>query len=290
MVLAIGIICVSCDVPNEIENSATPTETVGQASSPEKQTEKPEETNSNTVPKHTEEEAVNLVAEKYYENSKEDLQVVTYNENMYVVSLAIDAGSGLFSTLNAFLVVEGNIIAELMDEDGNFDKGFWDKVKQAETLNNEKNMLSDDLYMKNENLAYSFSFPDGKKASVCFSSNEEYIVFRLGTKNEIELEYPNLEEYKDNLSQTWLLFDCEKYTRIGGVENEGMTLNYLRFEDRENNYELYFEYFAGDSETIGLRITNKITEEMQDISGVFESERGMWFNIVDNPKLEEAVG
>lgn len=107
------------------------------------------------------------------------------------------------------------------------------------------------LCKDNENIVYGFVTKNNKVMSICVSSDESYIVYRYGTKNKIEFEYP--KEKKDS----WLKFKYSYFMRGGGPENEGLDLNYLKFENNGIKYIVYEEYSASDdSKKYGIRIEN----------------------------------
>ena len=63
-----------------------------------------------------------------------------------------------------------------------------------------------------------------------------YIVYRFGTAENIELEYP------DDLSHSYDLFTYSYYLRGGGQDNESLDLNHLTFETEDYTYTLSEEY------------------------------------------------
>jgi len=84
------------------------------------------------TPSHefTKEEAVQLVADEYYNGKISELQVEELSNNKYLVRLVYDMGTGLISTANAHLVVNGQIIASLINENGITDNSFYQKVDE----------------------------------------------------------------------------------------------------------------------------------------------------------------
>ena len=77
---------------------------------------------------HSKEEALDLVEKKYAADVRENLLVNTINDNVYVVKLAYYNGSGLFVTANAHLVVNGEIVESLIDDNGDTNENFWNNV------------------------------------------------------------------------------------------------------------------------------------------------------------------
>ncbi len=111
--------------------------------------------------------------------------------------------------------------------------------------------VNSQLLLKGETELFRFKTKTGKTAIICTGENDSYILYRFGTNNKIELEYP---ASKNN--DSWQLFTYSYYYRGGGKENAGLDLNYLTFENNGYVYKLYQEYSAEDnSETAGILVT-----------------------------------
>ena len=76
------------------------------------------------------EDAFRLVADEYYDGDTSDLWVTELGNNNYVVFLGVDFGSGLITTLNSHLVVDGQIITSLFNEDDSFNEFFYQIVDE----------------------------------------------------------------------------------------------------------------------------------------------------------------
>ena len=73
--------------------------------------------------------------------------------------------------------------------------------------------------LKNENVVYQLKMKNGNQLSVCIDKDEKYIVYRYGSKNKIELEYPKEKDFS-----SFKKFEYSEYKRGGGVENSAMEL------------------------------------------------------------------
>lgn len=138
------------------------------------------------------------------------------------------------------------------------------------------------LCSEDEELLFSFQIADSNKsASICTSKNQqEYIIYRYGTKDKVELEYPEKTE------ASWDLFTYSYCLRGGGKENEGLDLNYLSFENGGYTYEIYDEYSAvDDKHIVGIKVTNQETNEETDILGDSDSMKGSLISLRDNAKI-----
>ncbi|WP_300670344.1 hypothetical protein [Soonwooa sp.] len=124
--------------------------------------------------------------------------------------------------------------------------------------------------LENENLVFSFKTKNSKMMSLCIDKNEQYIVYRFGTADNIELEFPTSKD-KNSFNN----FVYTGWDRGGGVRNEGMNLNYIAFEIKDYKYIIYETYFAvGDVFKVGVRIINLKTNKEVDIRGLNNTIKG----------------
>ncbi len=86
--------------------------------------------------------------------------------------------------------------------------------------------------------------------------NDAYIVYRFGTANKVEFEFP--EKTKDS----WSKFKYSFWLRGGGAANEGIDLNYVYFGNKEYTYVVYDTYHAvGDIQRVGVKVINRSTKK-----------------------------
>ena len=78
--------------------------------------------------KLTADEAVQLIANLYYNGETNSLYYVELPDNNYVVELLIDGGSGLLQIYGAYLIVDGKVINSLWNDAGEFNDQFWGEV------------------------------------------------------------------------------------------------------------------------------------------------------------------
>lgn len=157
-------------------------------------------------------------------------------------------------------------------------------LPSADTIT--KTEYRDNLCIDNEEVLFSFKLADSPKTlSVCVSEIQpDYIVYRFGTKEKIELEFP------ENKLDSWSKFTYSYYLRGGGAGNEGMDLNYLSFENGGYKYEIYQEYTAEDNMTnVGVKIIDRATNKETDIKGLSNSIEGSLINLRENQKIKIEV-
>ena len=129
----------------------------------------------------------------------------------------------------------------------------------------------EELCSSEEEILISFDMEDSeKRLSVCLSKEKPgYIVYRFGTGEQIEFEYP------ENKEESWDKFVYSYYLRGGGPGNEGLDLNYLIFENGGYEYKIYEEYNAGnDTREVGVIVKNKADNTETKLKGVTDSLEG----------------
>jgi hypothetical protein len=131
--------------------------------------------------------------------------------------------------------------------------------------------------LNNEKVIYSFVTESGKIMTLCKDTGDKYIVYRFGTKDSIEIEFPQKGK------NSWTKFKYSFYLRGGGVSNEGIDLNYVTFTNGRFKYLVYDTYFAnGGKHTIGVRIFNTKSEEVMDFKGDLKTRQGTLIDFRDN--------
>lgn len=137
------------------------------------------------------------------------------------------------------------------------------------------------LCLDTENLIFSFQTEkSGKTVSLCTSKDNRYIVYRFGTKDNVELEFPQVKE------TSWDQFTYSHYLRGGGADNSGLELDSLKFENNGYEYEVYQEYDATSGETLtGVRVTEQASGKVTDIRGAADTVIGYWYELRNNEKI-----
>lgn len=143
---------------------------------------------------------------------------------------------------------------------------------------------ADNLSRSDEDVLFSFRTKDTDKVlSVCISKQEpNYIVYRFGSKDKIELEFP--QDKKDS----WSKFSYSYYLRPGGKQNAGLDLNSLSFENGGYNYRIYQDYSAENESThIGVIVTENATNKKFEIEGIEKSKIGSLIYLRNNKKIKQ---
>lgn len=117
------------------------------------------------------------------------------------------------------------------------------------------------LCRSHENVVFSFRAQDLRKTvSLCKGSQSEYLVYRFGTKANVELQYPaNLDE------TSWKKFDFSGRRRGGGKANAGFGDYSLSFVTGQAEYVIFQEWDDEDETySIGINVqTNKKSISLQ---------------------------
>ncbi len=112
-------------------------------------------------------------------------------------------------------------------------------------------------------------------------STNKYIVYRFGTNDKIEFEFP--EKIKDS----WSKFTYSFYLRGGGIENEGLDLNYIYFISGNFKYIIYHTYSAREEKSkCGIKVVDTTTNKTVDVRGNISTIEGNLTGFRDNNLLE----
>lgn len=135
--------------------------------------------------------------------------------------------------------------------------------------------------LPNEVVLFSFTTQKGKFVSLNKDKSDKYLVYRFGTKDKIEFQYPS------NLSESWKSFKYSFYFRGGGAQNEGLDLNAITFFNKNFRYEIFDNYFAvGNIKEIGINVIDTTTKRTIIIKGVLKSRKGTMTDFRENGLLE----
>ncbi|MBL3550394.1 hypothetical protein [Chryseobacterium sp. KMC2] len=136
--------------------------------------------------------------------------------------------------------------------------------------------------LPNEEILYSFETKTGKKMALVKDKKNEYIQYRFGSKDHVEMEFP-AEKTKDS----WKKFKYRSYMRGGGKQNAGMELNYLTFTNKEYQYQLFRTYYAEDnSNSTGITVTDTKGKET-DINGIYKTIKGCMCHLEESGLIEK---
>ncbi len=125
------------------------------------------------------------------------------------------------------------------------------------------------LELPGEEVGYSFQLEDSSAVSFLTGPHNEYIIFRFGFPDSIYLEFP-----EEASSDSWGCFLIDSYSRHGGEQNDGMSVNTISFAVNDSHIEVYDDYYSvGPEYTTGIRITEENSVIFQK-QGVFASRTG----------------
>ncbi|MGG9960450.1 hypothetical protein [Ferruginibacter sp. SUN106] len=133
----------------------------------------------------------------------------------------------------------------------------------------------------NEVNIFSFKTKAGKQVVIAKDTANAYIVYRYGSANKIEFEFPS------NRKTSWTNFKYAFYLRGGGLANEAMDLDYLYFDNNSFRYVVYNTYFArGNTVKTGIKIIDLKTNKTTNINGINKTRKGSLSDFRSNNLLE----
>lgn len=139
-------------------------------------------------------------------------------------------------------------------------------------------------YVKsNEELVFSFKTNKGKKVVLAKEKDDKYLVYRFGTKDKIEMEFPG------DRQNGWSKFKYSYYNRGGGKSNAGIEIQNIIFENDGYKYVIYYNYSAEeDEQTVGILVMNETTGKESKIIGNTDTVEGSLMQIRESGLLEMA--
>jgi hypothetical protein len=124
--------------------------------------------------------------------------------------------------------------------------------------------------LPNETVIFSFLTSKGKTVTLNKDKEDKYLVYRFGTKDHIEFQFPEKPG-----SDSWQQFEYSFLFRGGGIPNDGMDVNYIAFINGGYKYVLYQTYFAVERKaSTGIKIINVTTEKTTDIKAAAKTIKG----------------
>lgn len=136
--------------------------------------------------------------------------------------------------------------------------------------------------LPNEKVILEFNTLKGKKLVVAIDLNDKYVVYRYGTTDKIELQFP------EHLTNSWTMFQHSSYLRGGGIQNEGMDLDYLYFDNGNYRYVVFQEYIAKAKKVEhGIKVINIKTKEVTVIKANEKTVKGSLSAFRDMAKIRK---
>jgi hypothetical protein len=138
-----------------------------------------------------------------------------------------------------------------------------------------------DYLLANEQIICSFNTVDDKRMVLAKDSADKYIVYRFGTADKIEFEFP------EKTKESWSKFTYSFYLRGGGKQNETLDLNYVYFVSNKFKYVIYNTYAAEyEKPECGIKVIDLTTNKTSDIKGNSKTVKGNLIDFRDNNLLE----
>ncbi len=148
--------------------------------------------------------------------------------------------------------------------------------------------LYSQFVLANEEVIYSFETGNRKKMVLVKDKKNEYIQYRFGTKNKIEMEFPT-----ERSKESWKMFHYIFYMRGGGKANSAQEIANLGFTNSGFHYVIYSTYFSEKEEiATGILVTDMKNNKTTRIKGIVSRRSGSLFSLDSEMPLEfdEDVG
>lgn len=136
--------------------------------------------------------------------------------------------------------------------------------------------------LPNEETVFSFKTGNGKVMALVKDKKNEYIQYRFGSKDHVEMEFPD-----ERTKESWKKFQYNSYHRGGGKENAGMEVDNLSFTNNAYQYLLFRTYFAEDEKvTAGIIVMDSKGKETR-ISSNYKTIEGCICNLEDTGMIQK---
>jgi len=134
-----------------------------------------------------------------------------------------------------------------------------------------------DLIKKGETIIFSFTTKSKKEVIILKNNVDNKVFYRFGSRAKTEFQFPQTSANSDQkLTYSF-------YVRGGGINNEGMELNYIYFINGNFQYVVYDTYFFVENRhNIGVRVIDLKTKKITDIPGDIKTRKGTLTYFRDN--------
>lgn len=140
--------------------------------------------------------------------------------------------------------------------------------------------------LPNEEVIFSFQTRSGKKMSLVKDKTNQYIQYRFGSLNKVEMQFPS-----ERTKESWQKFHYNSYMRGGGKENAAMEIDNLSFNNKGYDYVIFRTYHSeGQDFSAGIIIKDSKGKETR-ISGIYKTVKGCICNLEDTGMIvREDIG
>jgi hypothetical protein len=115
----------------------------------------------------------------------------------------------------------------------------------------------------------SFRTKNNKMVMVAKDKDDKYLIYRFGTKEKIEFEFPG------KTKESWSKFKYSYYSRGGGKQNAAQELRHISFTNNNYKYFVYDNYHSESDEfEIGVRVLNLNTQKWTNYGGRLNTKKG----------------
>ena len=135
------------------------------------------------------------------------------------------------------------------------------------------------LQKPNEEVLFGVNLKSNNKiAVVARDKKDKYIVYRFGTKDKIELQYPAILD-----QSAWKSFRYSGYSRLG-IKNSPEEIHSISFSNNNIDYQIY-DNWIGDKKQYDVGITVNMNGKKVDLKGNASTRFGTIGSLMDKGDL-----
>ncbi len=137
--------------------------------------------------------------------------------------------------------------------------------------------------LSNETALLTFRTENDKKLVIAKDTANKYLIYRFGTLNKVELEYPSEKE------NSWKKFYYAFHSENAIINDLQKTTRYLYFTRGNYQYVVYQEYSdKRDHLTNGIKIIDKQTEDTTNLKAKHNPIKGSLLPLMNNEKIKSS--
>ncbi len=155
-----------------------------------------------------------------------------------------------------------------------YDDVYDEQVQNGEVYDLELSNLNSDLASEGQKVIFSFKTQNGKTLSLLTDAGENYLVYRYGTPQNVELQYPN-----PVTGESWKKF------RFEGYKTPTLYLMHVIFDNSGTKYIIYYNKFTKtpNDNKIGVQVVTG--NKRKDIRGKMNTLKGSLEYFRHNDKI-----
>lgn len=141
------------------------------------------------------------------------------------------------------------------------------------------------LCQRKEEVVVSFEGQKTKKLiSVCKGKASTYLVYRFGTAQKVEFQFP-----AELNKESWRQFTFSSYHRDGGKQNAALGMSELYFTNGDAEYTVS-ENWDSEDDSSNISITVRVGKKILEIGGNKKTQNGSLQSLVSEDSIKNTFG